>query len=242
MADRMPQRPFTAERQTRALRGLHSDRSAHPTESEGVPIMETLARLESQLAELTEGLSGLRYEAGSPAGDSLRAEETRRELAALAGHGEGRIDRIEAAEQELAAIVEATETATQTILEAAEEIDRVVGEIAAGADPVVAEQLTEAADAVVRIYQASTFQDITGQRIDKVVRTLAFIDARLTALSHVWQEDREPAGPAQPGPDAASAADDGAEAAEGWDDSHLLNGPQLDNQGISQAEIDKLFD
>jgi chemotaxis protein CheZ len=177
----------------------------------------------------------------APAGrESRQAAETRRGLAALTGLADGETDRIEAAEQELAAIVDATETAIQTILEATEDVDRVIGEVAAAADPVVAEQLAEAMEAITRIYQASTFQDITGQRIAKVVRTLSFIDTRLTALSELWRDGGEVAETA-PGNGAAPAGSE-PELPEGWDDSHLLNGPQLENEGIGQAEIDKLFD
>jgi chemotaxis protein CheZ len=237
----MRHRPFTAELQNRALRPMAEDRPAiepDPAGGEGAAILDGLGRLERQMAVLSEGIEALK---AAPAGTPPRqADETRRELAALTGRADGEPDRIEAAEQELAAIVEATETATQTILEATEDVDRVIGEVAAAADPVVAEQLAEAMDAITRIYQASTFQDITGQRIAKVVRTLSFIDTRLTALSALWSDGGEAAETAPA--NEAAGADSEADLPEGWDDSHLLNGPQLENEGISQAEIDKLFD
>ena len=243
----MPQRPFTAELQARALRtgpvdGLPDMANGPSDQSE---IRDSLNRIEQQIAALSEGIAGPRPDASAAVdADSEQIAQTRRELSAMTGRNEGGVDQIEAAEQELAAIVRATETATQTILESAEEVERVISEIStSGGCPVIAEQLSEALDAITRIYQASTFQDITGQRISKVVRTLAFIDGRMNALSSLWGVNGDSGMSSSPvAPDTAGTSVEASPETEGWDESHLLNGPQLENQGISQAEIDKLFD
>ncbi|CAN0512551.1 unnamed protein product, partial [Phaeothamnion confervicola] len=70
--------------------------------------------------------------------------------------------------QELDAIVESTEAATNTIMQAAEEI------MAADTNDTVAYQEL-VGDAVMRIFEACSFQDITGQRISKVVETFTYI-------------------------------------------------------------------
>ena len=130
-------------------------------------------------------------------------------------------ERLPRAGRELEAIVRATEEATHTIMGAAEEI--------MGADATDPAAYKETVDsAVMRIFEACSFQDITGQRITKVVDTLAHVEERLTAIRDVWG-----------GEDAAPAA--GPATAPREDGRHLLNGPQLDGEGVSQSEIDDLF-
>ncbi len=133
-------------------------------------------------------------------------------------------ERIPRAGKELGAIVQATEGATNAIMEAAEEI------MAAGSTDADKSALMEAA--CMRIFEACSFQDVTGQRISKVVSTLTFIDERLETLLEAYGGVADLAGTNE------KAADP------------LLNGPQLDGEGISQdddgkntqAEIDSLFD
>ena len=71
--------------------------------------------------------------------------------------------RIPAAGQELDAIVKATEAATNTIMTAAEEI------MAADAsDPDAYKAFVD--ERMMAVFEACSFQDITGQRVAKVVR------------------------------------------------------------------------
>ncbi|SDH81252.1 protein phosphatase CheZ [Roseospirillum parvum] len=130
------------------------------------------------------------------------------------------------AADELDAIVEATEQATGQIMDSAEIIEAVVEK--QGGE--VAEQLTEA---VTRIYEACSFQDITGQRITKVVRTLKSVEERVSemlAALDLLSPDEEAALHAQT---AARAGDP--------DEADLLNGPQLPDQAIRQDDVDALF-
>ncbi len=83
--------------------------------------------------------------------------------------------RLPRAGAELDAIVQATEEATGTIMDAAEEI---MGADSSDAD---AHQAL-VTDACMRIFEACSFQDITGQRISKVVGTLTYIEDRLNML------------------------------------------------------------
>lgn len=80
-----------------------------------------------------------------------------------------RKSRLPAAGQELGAIVKATECATNTIMECAEAL------MAADPSDIEAYQAL-VQEKVVLIFEACSFQDITGQRIAKVCETLQQIE------------------------------------------------------------------
>jgi len=147
----------------------------------------------------------------------------RKEIASLQP-GDLESDRIPRAGLELDAIVQQTEEATNTIMEAAEEI--------MGADPANPEAYHSVTqDAVMRIFEACSFQDITGQRISKVVETLAHIENRVLELRNLL-------GVTEDDIDEAKA---NAEPAEVSHDEALLSGPALDGEGIDQSEVDALM-
>lgn len=129
-------------------------------------------------------------------------------------------EKIPRAGAELEAIVQATETATGTIMDAAEEIMS-----ADTTDPEVYQQAVN--DACMRIFEACSFQDITGQRITKVVSTLTFIEERLNTLQVAW-------GPQIDDSEPSNVVDE-------EDESVLLNGPALAGEGIEQDDIDRLM-
>ena len=81
----------------------------------------------------------------------------------------------------------------------------------------------------IKMPEAFNFQDITGQRITKVVNTLKFVEERIDAMIEIWGEDDIAEVDASVTPDT-----------EG--DKGLLNGPALEGEGIDQNDIDKLFD
>lgn len=133
---------------------------------------------------------------------------------------------------ELDAIVGGTENATENILAAAEEIDQFAHEISAGVKneqySAMANDITEK---VVAIFEACNFQDLTGQRITKVVTTLQFIEERIVRMMEIWG-----------GIDSFSEFQpDEIPAKEG--DAALLNGPRLEEEEghASQDDIDALF-
>ncbi|MBL8833442.1 MAG: protein phosphatase CheZ [Rhodospirillales bacterium] len=135
-------------------------------------------------------------------------------------------NRINAATSELDQIVASTERATSDILNAAERIMEVAGTLPAEqqeASQVLTDQATE-------IFTACSFQDITGQRISKVVSTLRYIDQRVAAMVAIW------------GPENLAGAQAKAdEQADRRLDAHLLNGPAMPGQGRTQDEIDALL-
>jgi chemotaxis protein CheZ len=137
--------------------------------------------------------------------------DARLEVAALRADDAEAAD-IPAATDELAAIVSHTAQATHEILDSCEVLEGVTS----GLDPSRSAQLESA---VTRIYEACSFQDITGQRIAKVVAALQAIERR---IAHARLGMTMPPSPPAPAP--------------------LMSGPQLPGAGISQSAIDALFD
>ncbi len=125
---------------------------------------------------------------------------------------------IPAATDELDAVVEHTATATNEILDCCETLEALQSKVDAASAAALG-------NAVTRIYEACSFQDITGQRIAKVVSALKAIEARVNVVTTGF--GRVPTGPAN-----ASGQTEGEQ---------LANGPQLPSNASSQADIDKLL-
>jgi chemotaxis protein CheZ len=130
------------------------------------------------------------------------------------------------ATDELDAIVGSTEEATNGILQAMETLEALVGEMS----PELGEKVSSA---VTQVYEACNFQDVTGQRITKVVRALKHIESKVDALVSAFGEDiakfKATHPDAAPVPEAKS------------DDAALLNGPQLPGNASKQDDIDALL-
>jgi len=139
-------------------------------------------------------------------------------------------DKILTATNELDAIVEATEKATDEILRSSEEINEILEKLRGDGD--VDEEHRAAFDMIeartIAILEACNFQDITGQRINKVVTTMQFIEERVKAMIDIWGVD---AFAHLPLPEVEHIDEDAA----------LLEGPQLEN-GLTQDDIDAMFD
>jgi chemotaxis protein CheZ len=133
---------------------------------------------------------------------------------------------------ELDAVVDGTEQATQQILGAAEFIDQSANMLGASVrseqDRMLAADIQEH---VIRIFEACNFQDLTGQRIGKVVATLKFIEMHVARMIEIWG-----------GLDAFADMTPEAMATRAGERG-LLNGPRLaDEPGhAGQDEIDALF-
>jgi len=143
------------------------------------------------------------------------------EIAAL------RVDDITAshipfATDELDAIVAHTASATHAILASCETLDAV----SAATSGAMAAKLT---DATTRIYEACSFQDITGQRITKVVTTLKTIEAKVANIIAAFGERTDPLAATLPA------------ASSGATEASLLNGPQLPTAAMDQSDIDRLL-
>lgn len=137
-------------------------------------------------------------------------------------------EHLRTASDELDAIVQATAAATNSIMDATEQIERVMSDV----DPDVQNALM---NATTGIYEACSFQDITGQRITKVVRALKHIEETVDGLLAAFGD--EIARYKQENP-PVSADEQGAKAPR---DEDLLQGPQLAGKGNTQEEIDALL-
>jgi chemotaxis protein CheZ len=148
-------------------------------------------------------------------------QTVRREIAGLRP-SEISVQHIPMATDELDAVVTATADATGIILGAMEEVERLAAELPA-------ETTAPLGAIVVKVYEACSFQDITGQRITKVVKALRHIESKIDALLTVFGADHPS--------DTALAPDTAAADAQ----ASLLNGPQLPEAANSQADIDALM-
>jgi chemotaxis protein CheZ len=123
------------------------------------------------------------------------------------------------ATDELDAIVEHTATATNAILNSCETLDEVAADLAG-------ETAARLQTATTQIYEACGFQDITGQRITKVVATLKTIEAKVAQIVRTF---------------AASEPDSLTGAPAAPDETSLLNGPQHPAVAMDQSDIDRLL-
>jgi chemotaxis protein CheZ len=173
-----------------------------------------------------------------PLPPSLDMESVLHELAAFAKyvtHIKGEIGALRAnelhAEQlpeanaDLNVVVDATANATNAIMAAAEEIMN-----STLTSPTEYRAAVESK--IIEIFEACTFQDITGQRIRRVAETLNKLERRLKRFAHAVNT-RD-----------ASALEETAEEREREQRKKdlILTGPQDDDIAISQDDIDSLFD
>ena len=140
---------------------------------------------------------------------------TREEIGGLRPGHDGQL--FSSTADELEEIVSETARAANRIMDAAETVERVATQV----EPALGAALT---DAVTNIYEASAFQDITGQRITKVVRALQSLEGKLQSLVTAFA------------PLPGEAAEPPVEG-----DAALLNGPQLSPSANNQSAIDALF-
>lgn len=143
----------------------------------------------------------------------------KREMAALQVH-DINANHIPVATDELDAVLGHTAEATNEILDCCEGLEKL-------ADGLAPEPAAAVAAAVTRIYEACSFQDITGQRIAKVVSALKGIEARLERIGERFGT----AVPAAPTPPATPVTQGRA----------LANGPQMPGASTSQADIDRML-
>lgn len=149
-------------------------------------------------------------------------------------------DHLPSATNQLDAIVQMTEQATSRIMDECDRLtmfhndtrERLIAmdpplepDTLAGVDDAI----NNAATSVTHIFEACNFQDITVQRIQKVVRALQEIERQVLRMVVVFglMENKNKL--------------DAETTAELQEDAVLLNGPQLNGQGLDQDEIDSIL-
>jgi chemotaxis protein CheZ len=133
---------------------------------------------------------------------------------------------------ELDAIVSGTADATEGILSAAEAIDHLAQQLSAKAKSTQDRgAFDDMQQQIVTIFEHCNFQDLTGQRITKVVNTLKFIEDRIVKMMDIWG-----------GLDSFKDVEVDI-IAEREGDEALLNGPKIAGEvgHASQDDIDALF-
>ena len=246
-----PQRQFTAEIRKRTTfppapqPGETADETAAVRHRELMLALDDIRCLIAGTAAATAPSSAPRRgaDAGGPGGaggletaillQELQAlegaiAETKREIAALRQLGKPPAT-LATATNELDAVVHATESATECILAASERIDERVGCLRnQAADAFERAGIEDISEQVTRIFEACNFQDITGQRITKVVNAMKFIEERVERMIEILGGAQAFAGvdaPTPPPPGHAVA-----------DEADLL-----DQHKISQDAIDAFF-
>lgn len=157
--------------------------------------------------------------------------QTKKEIATLHHTTGAQGEEMTRVTNELDAVVIGTEGATETILSAAEFIDETANTLSARVDADDTGLTSDISEKVVQIFEACNFQDLTGQRITKVVGTLRFIEDRIIQMMDIWGGIES----------FKEISVEQREAREG--DAALLNGPSLDSDAdvASQDDIDALF-
>ncbi len=207
--------PFAGTAAETLARELGAIRGRYPAaEPEWVAdlVRAVLAALQGEMGETERDLLAEVEELGRTIANA------KAEIAAL-GVDDITVCDIPFATDELDAIVAHTASATNAILESCETLDAVASDL----DGAGAARLQ---DATTRIYEACSFQDITGQRITKVVTALKAIELKVAQIVETFGE-REPS------PSRNVAAPTGEAA--------LLNGPQLPAAAMDQSDIDQLL-
>lgn len=226
---------FSAERSMMEKRGEPTP--VRPHGPDNAAVLKAIAEVKKLIEESAAAVTARPVVDDLPEMSVLRGQlhdlkgsidKTKAEIAALHKPGE-HDDKFTTAAMELGAIVKATEEATNNILGASEDIQDIAQSIRDRTDDVkIQEDVARISDLVIKIFENCNFQDITGQRTGKVVRTINYLEERILTMINIWGEE-EFEGIELPA-DARS------------EDEKLLEGPQLDGRGITQDAIDSLFD
>ncbi len=124
--------------------------------------------------------------------------------------------------RELSAIVSATEVATNSIMNIAEQVME-----ADKSDPAAYVKYVE--QHMLAIFEACTFQDLTGQRVTRVIQTIEVIEERIEVLCRMIENN-------QITPNAPKVSD-----TEKRNRARLVKGPANEGEGINQDQVDAMF-
>jgi chemotaxis protein CheZ len=149
-------------------------------------------------------------------------------------------EKLPEASDQLAAIVSTTEEATRKIMDSCDEVnaihERVRDRLLSVEPPLDPDVMASVDDALIdaqtystQIYEACTFQDLTGQRIQKIVATLKEVERQVLRMVIVFGLN-----------DSSKQIDENKKKAL-QSDADLLNGPQLPGQSLEQDDIDDIL-
>tara|TARA_B100000315_G_C14579223_1_gene589572 strand:+ start:2137 stop:2667 length:531 start_codon:yes stop_codon:yes gene_type:complete len=137
--------------------------------------------------------------------------------------------RFEKMSDQLDAIVETTKAATDQIMVAVEANEELLNDLRSSvADEDALAKIDKISASNSSLFEACSFQDLTGQRITKVVKSLTYVEDRVESLIEAWGKQ-----------ELEKIVVKGEDKTE---DEKLIHGPQRQDEAISQSEIDALFD
>ncbi len=197
------------------------EQQALDPEEMGAKFMSEFRKELSEAAKLKVELDAM-YEA---------IAQTKKEIATLHHTTGSKGEEMTRVTNELDAVVVGTEGATETILASAEFIDETANTLSARVGAEDAELANDIQEKVISIFEACNFQDLTGQRITKVVATLRFVEDRIIQMMDIWG-----------GIETFKELEiEERNLKEG--DAALLNGPALETDAdvATQDDIDALF-
>ena len=214
-------------------------------------VLGSIAKLEKiMVRERSTGssINRIRYDLADMA---AAIKKTKEEIHEIQADSDKDLGRFEQATSELDAIVTQTESATSDILEAAEKIQEIAWTFR---EQKIEEAKCDELDiAATNIYMACSFQDLTGQRISKIVHALHYIEKRVERMVDIWdlEENSEEAeievSANEAELDAEKTDPDELHASGGCNplderpDAHLLNGPCMEGDGNDQSAVDDMF-
>ena len=126
-------------------------------------------------------------------------------------------------------VVEAIKDANDSIMEAIGKNNEAVAKLKKSINYSKLVELVETVEISNNaVFEARTSQDMTGQRVTKIVKSVSYVEEKVTTLREIWGGHEL---------DKLTLA-----VVEVTADENLLHGSQLKTGAISQDEIDKLFD
>lgn len=244
----VPSKIFSVERRAQRAGAPIVAAAPPPAPPASGEIMEELRALRAEMAELRDIVGSSLRAADAPLDDDDDAmkRDVRVEIALMVrsiGRAKAEIaaiknptadtDQMETASHQLEAITATTERSTNEIMTAVDDIEQALKKIThlTVDDGEVSPLIDHASERLIAIIEACSFHDLTGQRVTQVVKTLRFIESRILAMIDIWGLDAFRDLPLPPDEDADER-----------EDSELLNGPALGGAGLSQDDIDALFD
>jgi chemotaxis protein CheZ len=218
-----PRKVFRIE-ETAAGTSLQPQAEDDPAALAHAAIMHELSALRSLLAPASTARPG-RTEPSQRREIARLASELHLIHSVIRGTGSEPLDpglRLQAEQMtriacELDAVIKGSEQATQKILAAAEDIDQAANNLSAALKGEIEQGLAQdIQDRVIEIFEACNFQDLTSQRVAKVMATLDRIEGQITrALAELTRAN----------------------------DPLVMHGPRLDSDRghVSQNDIDSMF-
>ncbi len=154
----------------------------------------------------------------------------REEIASIARQPESET-AFEGVSDQLDAIITSTAEATHRVLENIEAIADAANDLHGNPEPAKLDELrAQITEKATQIMEACSFQDLTGQRVSRIIRSMKFVEQRVEAMVEIF-------GRTAIEKHASRLPVEEVDIKDGM----VLHGPDLPGEAISQEEIDNLF-